>query len=222
MMLRFAFARNICRFNQSSALPVRSFHVARAVNSSEGLRDVLVKEMETEQELGVPPKFSDDIRGFKVDYTPGIPVINLTNVVDGDIVKVRLNLNECDMPEASPYEEQEEEEDEAISPRPVFSVSISNEAKGKSLMLSAFIEAENLVITRMGVKPNNIEEDSEFEKVYFTDFQHLDEKVQEQTASYLAEKGIGAELCREIEGLVADAEYNEYLKWLQDTSDFLK
>ena len=42
-------------------------------------------------------------------------------------------------------------------------------------MLNAYIEAESLVVTRMGIKPTSVPADEEYEKVYFTDFQHLDE-----------------------------------------------
>ncbi|EGD74386.1 hypothetical protein PTSG_06396 [Salpingoeca rosetta] len=175
------FLRSVARRVMPTASVARAMHVSRVTASSDGLRSILQEELQVEKEQGVPPTFSSEIRGFKVEYTPGCPTINLNNVVDGDLVNIRINLNDCDIPEAPFYQEEQEQEQE-----------------------------------------EEVRIDDEYDTVLLHDSQHLDERVQEETANYLASKGVGAELCRAIEGLVADAEYNEYLKWLNDTADFLE
>lgn len=215
--------RTIARRSTNMATAMRGIHTARVMSNADGLRSILREELQIEKEEGTAPTFQPEIRGFKVEYNPGNPVLNLTNVVDGDLVNIRININDCEVPEAPVWEEEAENDVvDDIAPRPAFAINITNEAKGKTLLLNAFVEEDNLVITRMAIKPTGVEPEKEYEQVYFTDFQNLDERVQEQTANYLATKGIGVEMCQEISGLVADAEYSEYLGWLNETAEFLE
>ena len=59
--------------------------MSRAASSADSLRGILQEEIQVEKEEGVAPTLASELRGFKVEYNPGNPILNLTNVVDGDL-----------------------------------------------------------------------------------------------------------------------------------------
>merc|ERR1711972_823734 len=53
------------------------------------------------------------------------------------------------------------------------------------------------------------------------DFEDLDDKLQEALDEYLAELGMGGEVCDFVDAMAVDKEQREYVNWLSATKKFL-
>eukprot|EP00056_Hartaetosiga_gracilis_P016268 m.4523 g.4523 ORF g.4523 m.4523 type:complete len:220 (+) comp3911_c0_seq1:46-705(+) len=181
------------------------------------LKDALANEIAVEAEEGVPPTFPSTIGDFSLNYTERNPIVTLTsNPTPKETVTIRFNINDCDFPEDDELADVDNEE--LLAPQPVFSVNIANHDFGKTAMFNCMVVGGEFNVFQIGVKESHVSHDDEVDHAYMTNFSQLDDEVQQETLNYLANKGVGVEFLEQLEGLVADVEYNEYLGFLNDMS----
>eukprot|EP00730_Choanoeca_flexa_P018434 TRINITY_DN8963_c0_g3_i1.p1 TRINITY_DN8963_c0_g3~~TRINITY_DN8963_c0_g3_i1.p1 ORF type:complete len:258 (+),score=66.10 TRINITY_DN8963_c0_g3_i1:434-1207(+) len=180
------------------------------------LFDTLQEEINDEKTSGVAAELPTSFADFSVMHNPGSPVVTFESEADGDKVRVRVNINECPMEEIN-----DGEEEEAASPQANFSVDVTNPS-GLVMTAECTIAHGELVINRLGYKSAAMAAEDVHEKVYMNEAAFLDDTLYDNMVAFLEEKGVTPEFCDFVEGTIADKEYMEYLKWLNQGQEFLK
>merc|ERR1719450_371656 len=125
----------------------------------------------------------------------------------------------------SPFNpDMEEEEDGESFPQEATDLSVSIEDKsGAGIMFYCSTqtgEDHRYVIGNVKTFASAEEKDS-ISSYHGPEFEDLDDKLQEALDEYLAELGMGSEVCDFVDAMAVDKEQREYVNWLKNVQAFL-
>ncbi|KAK9824955.1 hypothetical protein WJX74_009883 [Apatococcus lobatus] len=213
--------------------------------ASSPLADVLQQELDYEldtdekpEELtGGPPK------PFQLTESPGDTLLRLKRDFHGEEIEITASVN--DQPETPEYPEEEEggvgaEDDPEDDPFPGLDFEVTVTKGDQRLAFECVASGEDVVIARAALEPASREVEDTF---YFGPvlhvslepsldppslrtfqgpvYQELDDKLQEEFANYLHERGVNEALGNYLIALVNDKEEQEYKRWLGNVRKFI-
>ncbi|KAI3424056.1 hypothetical protein D9Q98_009419 [Chlorella vulgaris] len=203
------------------ALSEVSFTSLRAISSTptafqSALIESLGEEAAYEKEnYAVPEELeAGPPAGFALSEADGDTLMSLTKKVDGEVVTVDVMVNE------QPEEELVEDANGALDADvgAVFTVTV---AKGdQSLVFECKSDGQYFSVQHVSLEP--AEDDMEDSAYSGPAYEELDEKLQANFESYLAERGVDKELGAYLLPLIHDKEQREYMQWLEAVRAFLK
>lgn len=213
-----------------------------ATASSPTLVQALSDEIEHEQKeysepeaLQKKPPFA-----FELFDTPGSPLLELRRLGQNETVSVEIDV---EAPEAQPEYPSDEDDAESeaedtssgqgvSSPTIPFTATIEKQLK--RLVFSCATDGTELDVRRVLHEAERAPADDEAETeqnlntlgVYSDNssasFYELDDRLQTALTAYLATRGIDSSMLEYIAALYDSKEQRQYMRWLQQTYDFVK
>jgi complement component 1 Q subcomponent-binding protein len=194
---------------------------ARAIAAAAGkVTKVLVSELKHEEEQYEQAKeikqYLKD-SSFKLVETPGDVNMCLEKALGDKTVRIEWQLT-------SPFDPDEDEEGgEAPQEAAEFSVQVEDKSGAGMIFHCGTQPGEDHRYVIGNVKSYaNMEQKESVSGYHGPDFEDLDDKLQEALDEYLAELGMGSEVCDFIDGMAVDKEQREYINWLKITKKFLE
>ncbi|KAI8906553.1 mitochondrial glycoprotein [Powellomyces hirtus] len=229
---------------RAAAMPTRSFSVSAFSRMSAGATDVelhstLVRELKHEQQQqsseGAVPEFLAEFKARKPEWTildqPLHKEVALTRTFGNEKITVLFNTDALDEAEEFENELEEGEEEDRTLPVPV-SIIIEKPASPTlgALEISAsiqdggfFIESVDHTATPALAHDQTAEGDWTRRSKYAGPFfGNLDEGLQEQFHTFLAERDLGDEVVDFVPLYVEYKEQREYQTWLENVASFVK
>jgi complement component 1 Q subcomponent-binding protein len=217
-----AFAlRRLCKPAALAPLPARL--VSRAFSAPAKLGKILEAEAKHETEQYEKPPLMKDFLAkspFKFTETEGDVNMCLTGDAAGKKVTIEWQLTS---PFGEDATEEGNEEDDSAPPTD-FTVTVESQSGEEGLVFycsTSSGESERYVIGNVRQFASKAEKESGM-AYNGPDFEDLDEKLQESFLEYLSELGMKDEVCDFIDATALDKEQVEYMRWLTNTTGFIK
>mmetsp|Transcript_51233 Transcript_51233/g.155124 ORF Transcript_51233/g.155124 Transcript_51233/m.155124 type:complete len:244 (+) Transcript_51233:83-814(+) len=155
---------------------------------------------------------------FKLVDVPGDVNMALEREVGDKTVRIEWQLT-------SPFDpEAEEEGGEEVSSEPT-ELSVTVEGKGGAGMTffcSTQTGEDHRYVIGMLKTFASPEEKDNVSSYNGPEFEDLDDKLQEAFDEYLAELGMGSDICDFVDAMALDKEQREYVRWLANSKKFLE
>jgi complement component 1 Q subcomponent-binding protein len=219
--MAFALRRLACRPVALRSPAIQVARGVRAFSSANKLSKILEAEAKHEKDqYEEPPLVKDFVSKspFKFSATAGDVNMVLSREQDGKKMTVDWQLT-------SPFgdDAMEENEQDDSAPPTDFTFSVESMSGDEGLIFycsTSSGDGDRFVIGNVRQFSSKDEKDSNT-AYNGPDFEDLDEKLQESFLEYLKDSGLTDELCDFIDATALDKEQVEYMRWLNNSQQFL-
>lgn len=155
---------------------------------------------------------------FEIVDNPGEQTILLKRELDGEIIKVGV-----DIPNIASSEDNEEEEEEDNEDTGIPMVVIVSKGNGQELEFGLTAFADKICIDSLLIKqPEHSSEGSKQNAYEGPNFSDLDESLQKALQKYLEIRGIKSTTTKFLQEYMRNKDFREYLMWLKNLKGFIE